>query len=264
MAFGSERSVLVHNSIKRTFVNWVGDLHYGRVLRYLYLARLLDSLNLEPKNILDAGCDRGFNTYYLAQRYPNARVVGVDVNTAAVEKAKQIRDLNGVGNIEYGVHDLEQPLHWNHLDLALLWGVLECIPNDTQALTNIYSVLEKGGVCLIFAMHATGAYQRIGARKLIPFEPESAENWKGTGAVRPGYRETEIKNLLEQIGYTSVTVRPTFGPLGMFSHSWFEMGNKWALPFYLALFPILVGLGQIDSRMHPRKGGGILAMGWKG
>ncbi len=49
----------------------------------------LDRISVEPSSILDVGCGGGIFTARLAQKYPQAKVVGIDLNQHAIEFAKQ-------------------------------------------------------------------------------------------------------------------------------------------------------------------------------
>ena len=55
----------------------------------LFLKFLKTYENLENKKILDIGCGAGANTIYLAKKYPNATIFGIDKNKKAVQFAKE-------------------------------------------------------------------------------------------------------------------------------------------------------------------------------
>jgi len=49
----------------------------------------LSRMDQSPSSILDVGCGGGLNTLKLALRYPKAKVVGIDLNTMAIDFANQ-------------------------------------------------------------------------------------------------------------------------------------------------------------------------------
>lgn len=49
----------------------------------------LKKMDPPPQSILDVGCGGGLFTIRLAQRYPNAKVVGIDINRVSIEFAKR-------------------------------------------------------------------------------------------------------------------------------------------------------------------------------
>src|SRR5262245_23841934 len=91
MAIGSERSLLIDNRFKRAIVSLTGDTHFGRVLRFMYFKQALDKLSLHPNSILDAGCGKGYMSIYLARRFPDARVIGMDLGPTDLIEAERLR-----------------------------------------------------------------------------------------------------------------------------------------------------------------------------
>jgi 2-polyprenyl-3-methyl-5-hydroxy-6-metoxy-1,4-benzoquinol methylase len=59
----------------------------------------LDRMKTEPKSILDVGCGGGIFTSRLALQYPQAKIVGIDVNRDAIAFAK--KNVNLPTNISY-------------------------------------------------------------------------------------------------------------------------------------------------------------------
>ncbi len=73
---------------------------------YRSLTGALESLlSGTPERILDLGCDNGIIACYLAVRYPNAEVVGIDVSEAAVEVAREHAERLGISNASFRVGD---------------------------------------------------------------------------------------------------------------------------------------------------------------
>ena len=260
MALGSERSLLIRNPLKRAVVARFGDTHFGRVLRFFYFARALDRLALQPGSILDAGCGKGYFALYLARRFPGARIVAMDLGRADLGEAERIRRAAGIGNVVFAHGDIQGGLGNERFDLIVSSEVLEYVPDEMRALRNLCDALRPGGALLIHLMHAEGAYRRTGVRRLFH---RRAEQWRDDGMVRAGYTETGLAAQLAHAGFADVSVQPTFGPVGMFAHSCFELGRTWPAPLYLAMFPVLVLLARWDARARIQSGGGMLATGMK-
>lgn len=143
---GTEQRYLYHNPVKRAIVGVVGDTHYGRVLRYLYLKQALAELRLNPRQILDAGCGRGELAMYLARRYPQAQVLAIDVSAPDLARAEEVRRAAHVTNVNFRAHDLAEPLVQDSFDLTVSWEVIQCVPDDRLMLQNVYahSIFEQG------------------------------------------------------------------------------------------------------------------------
>lgn len=80
----------------------------GRIGRFLGGDRAtfwaFDQLKRAPTSILDVGCGGGLFTQALAERYPEAKVVGIDISSEAIEIAKQKRR----SNLTFAVCELDQ------------------------------------------------------------------------------------------------------------------------------------------------------------
>ena len=260
MAIGSERSLLIDNRFKRAIVAVVGDTHFGRVLRFFYFKQALDKLPFYPGSILDAGCGKGYLSIYLARRYPNARVVGMDLGRADLVEAECIRQAAHLNNLAFVHGDVQRPIGVNAFDLIVSSEVLEYVPDETAALKHLNQALRPGGILLLHLMHAEGGYRQLGARRLFKTQPGQ---WRDTGMVRAGYTERDLEAQLKHVGFTDIALEPTFGVIGMFAHSWFEVGRTWPAPLYFLLFPLLVLLGHCDVRARKVHGGALLATGRK-
>lgn len=118
----------------------VGDLSFRR--RILTLFGYLD---IKPSDkVLDAGCGEGFYVMLLDQLY-GCQVVGLDNDPGILERAKKwVGEKEG---IKFIVGDVTKLLFANEsFDKVILSEVLEHIPGDRQALSEIYRVLKPGGV----------------------------------------------------------------------------------------------------------------------
>lgn len=257
---GTEQHYLYKNPLKRAVIRVLGDTHYGRVLRYLYLKQALAELDPDPRRILDAGCGRGELTIYLARRYPKAEVLGIDFSASDLAHADQVRLAAKVENVRFEERDLTQPFRDGSFDMMLSWEVIQCVADDKMALRNMYAALAPGGICLIHVMHRTGAYKRVGLRNPLP---NGVGRWSDTGQVRAGYTEDELGELMREAGFEQVSARLTFGPWGMRAHSVFEQGRKLPTPIYLGVYPWLVLMGYLDIYTPREWGGAVLAIGYK-
>src|SRR5690349_19882368 len=101
MALGNERSLLIKHPLKRAVVALLGDTHFGRVLRFLYLKRALDQLSLQPNAILDAGCGKGYLSLYLAKCFPAAQVIAMDLGAGDLAEAERMRVAARIDNLAF-------------------------------------------------------------------------------------------------------------------------------------------------------------------
>jgi 2-polyprenyl-3-methyl-5-hydroxy-6-metoxy-1,4-benzoquinol methylase len=83
--FGSYRKVLLTNDIKATKLELHNDL-FPKAKIGLISKRIK---TVDPISILDVGCGMGFTTQVIAEQYPNANVLGVDLSQDAIKFASK-------------------------------------------------------------------------------------------------------------------------------------------------------------------------------
>jgi ubiquinone/menaquinone biosynthesis C-methylase UbiE len=133
--------------------------------------------------ILDAGCGIGLYGLEYAIKH-NAKVVGVDLSKEKIKNAEKLRESLNAKNIVFMEGDLTKlKFKDESFDFILSSDVLEHIPNDEKALSELTRVLKKnGGLILTFP------YNYEHSRKVM----------KKFGHVRPGYDEDMMRVLAEK------------------------------------------------------------------
>lgn len=133
------------------------------------LLQELDTMQLPAGDILELGSGAGVVACFLAQKYPEKTVVGVDLLPAVVQTAQKLAQLLGLSNIEF--HQAEiQSLHLEQtfgciLSVALReemssgrqgsFGYFSAIAELPQALTTVSSPLSQ---CVAEHLAADGLY----------------------------------------------------------------------------------------------------------
>ncbi|MEG1410090.1 MAG: methyltransferase domain-containing protein [Terrisporobacter sp.] len=104
---------------------------YSANLYKSYFEWLIKNDDLNPKNILDLGCDNGIVTCFYALLYPNAKVIGVDKEKKGVECGIELAKKLNLTNVEFKVMDgkkLDKSFDENQFDLVVsVRSVLEMI-----------------------------------------------------------------------------------------------------------------------------------------
>lgn len=61
---------------------------------------LVDAISkFDPSSILEIGCNCGPNLYLLAKRFPDAKIVGVDINPEAIRRGEEWLKQEGISNV---------------------------------------------------------------------------------------------------------------------------------------------------------------------
>lgn len=97
----------------------------------------------EPRNILDLGCGDGGITADLADKYPNANVVGIDISKKMIAHANKTHKRK---NLSFFVGDAERDLlFYEQFDLVFSSSTLHRLNNPEEAVRGIFNALRTGG-----------------------------------------------------------------------------------------------------------------------
>src|SRR5271167_177397 len=161
----------------------------------------------KPRLIADLGCGPGNNTELIAQRWPEAFVIGVD-NSADMIAAAHERERPG--HLEFRQADLTEWQPDEPFDVVLLNAVLQWIPHHTALLPRLAALLAPGGV-LGFQMPGrmpTGSSDLgiLGIAREMTGEPQ----WRDK--LSDVYTDHD---LLDPVGYITA-----LGDLGLHAEGW--------------------------------------------
>lgn len=147
MAQFGEVRLLGHTPLaERTLFRLIGVADPAHWLHFKYFLRALESWRgFSPRRILDAGSGRGDYTFYLARRFPNAQVVGVDFDGARVTRGQERARALGLTNVTFRRGDLVTEKFDQPFDLILSIDVLEHIVEQEGAIRNLRDNLVSGG-----------------------------------------------------------------------------------------------------------------------
>jgi ubiquinone/menaquinone biosynthesis C-methylase UbiE len=210
-------------------------------------------------NVLDAGCGFGQYSYFIAKKFRNSNVLGVDINEERIKESEKFAREEGIENLKFDIADLENLNYEESFDLILAVDVLEHIENDVKVLKNFYRALKKDGLLIISTPSSFGGSD-VHSDEDASFIEEH---------IRHGYSQDEIKSKLEEAGFEDITSKYTYGKFG--SLSWKLMikfpilllGKSFIfvvlLPLYY-LFVLMPGFlfMWLDGRVENKSGTGLL------
>ncbi|MCB9014088.1 MAG: class I SAM-dependent methyltransferase [Bacteroidales bacterium] len=210
--------------------------------------------------ILDAGSGFGQYSHFLAKKFPQSKITGVDV------KEEQIADCNAYftklglsDSVTFRIADLTRFREENKYSLVLSVDVMEHILEDVVVFKNFVFSMKKGGILLI----STPSDQ--GGSDVHDDDDESFIEEH----VRDGYNIAEIEDKLRSAGFSEVYAQYSYGKPG--GLSW-RLSMKYPitllntsklffilLPFYYILtYPLCLVLNFMDVRMKHRSGTGLI------
>src|SRR5271157_1800264 len=98
-------------------------------------------------NILDCGCGPGSITLDFAELVSPGQVIGIDIESTHIEKARLLQKARKVSNVEFQVGDINKlPFNDNTFDAVFAHGVIEYFRNPVHAFSEIHRVLRSNGV----------------------------------------------------------------------------------------------------------------------
>ena len=104
--------------------------------------------NENPAKVVDIGCGPGNSTRKLADRYPQADVLGVDSSSEMIRAAKEANP-----SLSFRLCDAgrELPALGSGFDVVFSNACIQWVPNHTQLLPDMMGLLKKGGTLAVQA-----------------------------------------------------------------------------------------------------------------
>lgn len=215
--------------------------------------------------VLDAGTGFGQYAYYIAHRFPNARVHAVDVKQDYLDNARRFLDQTPEGErVTLAVDDLTRLEAEGPFDFILSVDVMEHIEDDRAVFRNFARVLRPGGLVLINTPSDLGGSD----------VREEGETSFIEEHVRDGYNLEELQTKLRDAGLEPIRSIYTYGDYGslawrlLIKYPMLALGktraSAVALPlYYLPVFPLGMALNALDVRSKNEAGTGLLVVARK-
>jgi len=225
--------------------------------------------NEGPQTVLDAGSGFGQYEYYMASKYKNWTIKGVDVKDEQVADCNNFFSRIGLTNTSFEVADLTKFKEPEAYNMVLCVDVMEHIEEDELVLKNFCESLKPGGFLLISTPSDHG-----GSEVHHDHDHEDGSHSFIDEHVRDGYGIEEISTKMKNAGFSKTEVHYQYGKSGKIA---WRLSMKYPiimlnasylffilLPFYyLVTFPIVLILNFIDINKNNKTGTGLVAKAWK-
>ncbi len=148
--------------LRRAFEKAAQAYDEAAVLQREVASRMLERLNymlIEPQVVLDAGAGTGYCTLDVAQRYPAAQIIALDIASGMLQQTRSKTELDN--NISYVSSDVEKiALADNSVDLIVSSLTVQWCNDYIKAFTEFKRVLKPGG-CLLFTSFGPDALKEL-------------------------------------------------------------------------------------------------------
>lgn len=243
--------------LERLYVRLFGVPVLGLRVRAGYVVPLLEELRDLPgpavATVADAGCGRGLFAACCARTFPEAEVVGFDIDRQQVERNRTMARRAGLENLRFEVQDLTELSAEQAFDLILSVDNLEHLEDDRGQCRRFARALEPGGWLLVHVPHETR--NLFGRRRPNFMEIE--------GHVRPGYTRVGLAAILEEAGLEVVRSGYSYNSLETLANDLsFAVtgGRERRKGLYALVFPFLLALAHLGGTRVPREGSGVWAL----
>ena len=222
--------------------------------------RILKSDGFNPRDIADAGSGFGQYVFYLSNKFPSARITGLDIKQEQVDNCNSFfSSINRQEKVSFEYADLTTLDVNEAYDLILSVDVMEHIEDDRTVFKRFYKGLKPGGVLLISTPSDQGGSD---------VHHEHAESFIDEH-VRDGYGFGEIEEKLKEAGFSNIHISYSYGNPGKIS---WKLSMKYPillanasklflllLPFYyLITYPFCFLLNLADVRQDHTTGTGLI------
>ena len=166
--------------------------------------------------ILDAGCGLGWSTIAFASAYPQATVVGVDLDGPSIERARQNAKEHGVhDHITFEHGDAGDPKHVGRFDAVFILEALHDLSRPVEVLGALRGACNENGTVIVMDERVADEFGAIGdpverfmyAASVLHCLPAgmSEQPSAGTGTVM---RTDTVRRYAAEAGFASLDVLP--------------------------------------------------------
>jgi len=152
----------------------------------------------EGETVLDLGAGAGFDCFLAAKKVgEKGKVIGVDMTPEMVEKAREIAERGGYGNVEFRLGEIESlPVADVSVDVIISNCVINLAPDKRKVFKEAFRSLKPGGRLMISDI--------VILKELPEVIKKSVEAY--VGCVSGAVIKDEYLRLIEEAGFQNVRV----------------------------------------------------------
>ena len=152
----------------------------------------------EGERVLDMGSGAGFDCFLASSLVgPSGQVIGVDITSEMVDKARANAKKGGYENIDFRQGDLENmPVADSYVDVVISNCVINLVPNKRLVFKEAFRVLRPGGRLAISDVVLT--------RELPDFVKNSTKAY--IGCLAGAIMKQEYLQIIGNVGFSDISV----------------------------------------------------------
>lgn len=232
--------------LQKLYIRIFGIPEIGFQIRSMYFKQILEEKLPKEflQKILDAGSGIGVYSFWLAKKYPKAKVIGGEIDKEKITFSQNFSKTLKVKNVDFKYFDINRINgEKNTYDLIVNIDVLEHVRDYKKVLKNFYNLLSWGGFLFI---HTPQPKQK----RIF----KSLEKWEHEDHIYEGYKPKELKSELKSLGFKIITAREAFGFLGKLAWELNHISLSRGFIISGLLYPFLFLLAKTDLLFKNRNG----------
>jgi len=220
-----------------------------------------------PFAFLDSGSGMGQHAFAVAKKYPQARVLGIELDREQVDDCNHVAHKMAQDNLRFRSGDLADFKAFNAFDVILCSHILEHIQEDVAVIRALYNGLKKGGTLIVYVPTSE-------RRVLASLDRTIHKMVRKAGMPLPHdhiryYTREELCGKLERQGFYIQAATVTYGSYGRLAYD--IVTSVQYSPFFLLIFPfylvfihpLVLVLMWADYCKRNREGNGLLIVAVK-
>jgi SAM-dependent methyltransferase len=239
--YGQEQKLVEPTRLKKVVTSFFGTTHIGERSRHQQLMKAIQYLPpLKRASVLDAGSASGAHSFYLAKKFPDWQILGVEIEPEKEKNALKIKAAFGFSNVDFIAADLREIRHKSRFDLIFSISVLNYLADPNPVMENFSRALKPEGYLILNLPSPP-------KKPILPFLQKRTEEQNDPAAAGPpffkckGYTNAQISQMAQQAGLKTLQV---YNPCGLPSQLAWELScgvehrplpNTLLRPFLLAL-----------------------------
>ncbi|MBF0621040.1 MAG: class I SAM-dependent methyltransferase [Magnetococcales bacterium] len=242
------------SKVERLYCRLFGLPIQGLRVRLRVIMRLLPDRAFN--RILDAGCGRGVIARSVAQRFADAHLDALDLNSEGQAINQELAGHMGLERCQFISTDIFEYTPDKSYDLIVSVDNLEHLEDDVGAVTRYFDWMEPGGTLLVHVPHY---YRRWPVfKRTVNFDVE--------GHIRPGYHLPELVELIQDAGFIIDDSGFSFGFWENLTNNisyWITGAREKRKALYALMFPILNAIAWLGQNKQPSFGNSVWLLAHK-
>jgi SAM-dependent methyltransferase len=226
---------------------------YGRFLWFCHVLRRLPAGSIT--RVMDAGSGMGDFAAWMAEEFPHAHILGVEISAERIRRSERVRTASGLTNLTFEQADLRHLEYEKEFDFIYSVDVFEHIAENRDVICRCHHALRPGGHLLI----------RIPTERQERMFPDKwfarLHEWSKDEHVGQHFDLEGLSDAMRSAGLEIVEAIQTSGIAGRLGFELSYLLNEYAKPVYAIAIPLLKGLYWADVWTGPkRQGNGIVVL----